>query len=141
MIKNALDWRQMEFKLPRHTLPYSFIALLVLLIVALLSVPFVDFDIPTASDADESSGIVKAMEGRYSFRVMRRDDEGPAVYGAPHNEYSEVLVYGDYSPKEQDDICAVARAIRREVATKPIRLYFYPRELDPTGLKRSEVIE
>ncbi len=128
----------MEIKLPRHPLRHALLALLSLLLVALL---FVEIDFPTGSDAHESSGIVTAMEGRYSFRVMSTHDNRPAVYAAPHRGYSEVLVYGDYSPKEQEDICAVARDIRREVATKPIRLFFYPRELDSTGLMRREVIE
>ncbi|NOS71753.1 MAG: hypothetical protein HOP33_17725 [Verrucomicrobia bacterium] len=98
-------------------------------------------DIPTGLDASESSGIVKAMESRYTFRVISSHDKRPAVYQEPHRGYSEVFVYGDYSPKEQDEICVVARAIRREVATKPIRLYFYPRELDRSGLMRREVFE
>ena len=112
-----------------------------LLIFTVLSLVLVGCDIPTGGDANEAAGIVKSMLGRHTFRVMSRSDRRPAVFFSPHRGYSERFVYGDYSPREQEQICAVARTVRRESATKPIRIFFYPREGDRSGLLRKEVIE
>ena len=98
-------------------------------------------NMPGGGDATEASSIVKAMESRYRFRVMSAIDPRPAIYHSPHRKYSEIFVYGNYSTKEQDEICAVARTVRREIASKPIRLYFYPRELKHSGLLRREVFQ
>lgn len=84
--------------------------------------------VPTAADAQEASDVLNALKARYSFRVMRSGDPGPAVYFGPHPDYTEILVYGDYTPEERSQIITHLRAVRSEVATKPIHLYFYPRE-------------
>jgi len=97
--------------------------------------------IPSGQDAGEAAGIVSALKSRYTFRVLTKGGNRPAVYCKPHPKYSKILVYGDYSTTEQDEICAVARAVRREVAKKPVHLYFYPRELVNSGLMRKQVFE
>jgi hypothetical protein len=96
--------------------------------------------IPTGSDAQESSNIISALIARCHFRVMRSDGRRPAVYRKPHPDYTKIFVYGEYTLEERTRIVAHARAVRSEKATKPIRLYFYPRELDQTGLLQEEQI-
>ncbi|MBI5395894.1 MAG: hypothetical protein HZA91_11405 [Verrucomicrobia bacterium] len=115
-------------------------ALVVLIGLAILSV-FIGQFIPTSDDAEEAQKVTDAIEAKYLFRVMSAHNPGPAVYCRPHRAYSEIVVYGDYSRSEQDEICAVVRAVRREGAKKPIHLYVYPRELDRTGLMRKEIFE
>ena len=90
--------------------------------------------VPTASDAQESHDVITSLEARCKFRVMSSHDPRPAVYGRPHPDYTQVYVYGDYSLDERTQIVTHTRAVRSEKATKPIHLYFYPRELDQTGL-------
>ena len=94
--------------------------------------------VPTASDAQESHDVITALEARCKFRVMSSHDPRPAVYGRPHPDYTQVYVYGDYSLDERSQIVTHARVVRSEKATKPIHLYFYPRELDQTGLLQEE---
>ena len=94
--------------------------------------------IPTASDAQEMDDVITALEARYKFRVMSSHDPRPAVYGQPHPNYTLVFVYGDYSLDERSQIISHSRAVRSEKATKPIHLYFYPRELDQTDLLQEE---
>ena len=96
--------------------------------------------IPTGGDQQEASDIVKSLEARYQFRVMSSHDPGPAVYEYPHPDYSVVLVFGNYTATERAEILAVTQTVRREAATKPIHLYFYPRELDQTGLLQKEIL-
>jgi hypothetical protein len=100
-----------------------------------------DTRIPTASDHAEASNIVNVLEAKYPFRVMSARERRPAVYMRPHVVSSDILVYGNYSKTEQDDICAVVRSLRADVATKPINLFFYPKENEDSGLLRKEVFK
>lgn len=103
----------------------------------LLSRPIV----PTAYDAREAFRFVDAIEARYRFRVMSGYDRRPAVYAKPGVDVSKVFVYGNYSPQEQDEICAAARSVHMETAGKPVHLYFYPRELQNVELMRKEILK
>jgi hypothetical protein len=95
--------------------------------------------VPTVSDAEESSKVIKGLLSRYSFRFMSSHDRRPAVYSKPHPRYSEVVVFGDYSRNEQDEICGITRAVRHEVATEPVRIRFYRQVSDRSELLREDV--
>ena len=97
--------------------------------------------IPTGSDANEAGRLIQAIESKYHFRVMSRYDQRPAIYCTPGRKFTEIHVYGNYSRSEQDEICAVTLAVRQQSATKPIHLYFYPQELEQTGLMRQEIFK
>jgi hypothetical protein len=90
--------------------------------------------VPTGSDAEENSKVIKGLLSRYSFRFMSSH-----VYCKPHPRYSEVVVFGDYSRNEQDEICGITRAVRHEVAAKPVRIRFYRQESDRSELLREDV--
>ena len=90
--------------------------------------------IPNGSDAEEAHNLVVALQKRYPFRVMGADSKRPAVYMKPHPDYTMVFVYGDYRADEREEIVSQVRALRVEKATKPIHLYFYPREQDRRDL-------
>jgi hypothetical protein len=117
----------------RHFMRYFFTALFSFLLVGC--------DIPNGTDQAEATKVVNGIEAHYQFRVMSTRDKRPAVYELPHTRYSEVLVYGDYTKAEQDAILAVARAVRKEVATKPVVISFYPKEHVQENLIRQERIE
>ena len=95
----------------------------------------------TAYDAREAFRFVDAIEARYRFRVTSGDDRRPAVYAKPGVNVTNVFVYGNYSPQEQDEICAAARSVHMEIAGKPVHLYFYPRELQNVELMRREILK
>jgi hypothetical protein len=96
--------------------------------------------IPTARDQEEANGIIQSLESGYPFRVMSIHDSRPAVYERPHPDYSVILVFGEYTAAERAKILAVAKSVRREKATKPVHLYFYPRELDEIDLLQKEIL-
>lgn len=78
---------------------------------------------PTGADAAEASGILKAVSSQ--FGLLKNDGEERAFYFKPHPRRSEIHVYGHYSTAEQDRILEIARAVRREKATKPVWIEFY----------------
>jgi hypothetical protein len=90
--------------------------------------------IPNGPDVEEASNLVVALQERYPFRVMGADSDRPAVYMKPHPDYTKIFVYGDYRADEREEIVRQVRALRVEKATKPIHLYFYPREQDRRDL-------
>jgi hypothetical protein len=95
---------------------------------------------PSAKDADESSNLWAEVVSKYHFRVLARTGNRPAVYHIPGSNYFKILVYGDYSPQEQDDIYRAVAAAAKSTTKKPVRLYFYPVELRDENLMREEVI-
>jgi hypothetical protein len=96
---------------------------------------------PSAKDADESSKIWIEVVSKYPFRVPAKLGNRPAVYQLPGKNYSEIRVYGDYSKQEQDEIYKVVASVSKDIATKPVHLYFYPVELREENLLRKEVIQ
>jgi|HubBroStandDraft_2_1064218.scaffolds.fasta_scaffold127813_1 hypothetical protein len=110
-------------------------------LIVLFASVLVGCDIPSADDQAEASKIVDGMVARYHFRVMCAHENRPAVYELPHVHYSEILVFGDYSTTEQDEILKTAHVVRREVATKPVLVRFYPKENVEENLIRQEKIE
>ena len=112
-----------------------------LAVCAISSLLLLGCDVPTGADSVENAHVIQAMQSRYRFRVLTADGTRPAVYKSPHRAYSGIIVYGDYSSKEIAEICEVARTVRREIATKPMRLYFYPREHVDSGLLKREILE
>jgi hypothetical protein len=98
-------------------------------------------DIPKAEDQAEATKVENAIEARYHFRVMSFSSKRPAVYESPHVHYSEIQIFGDYTSTEQDAIVKIARAVRQEVAKKPVWISFYPMELVEENLTRREKIE
>jgi hypothetical protein len=96
--------------------------------------------LPSAKDAEESSKLWSEVVSKYHFRVLAKIGNRPAVYEIPGSNYSKILVYGDYSTEEQDEIYKVVVSAAKGITTKPVRLYFYPVELRDENLLREEVI-
>jgi hypothetical protein len=90
--------------------------------------------IPGAMDAAESNAIIAVLTWRFPFRVHCADEPRPAVYGRPRRHRTEIFVYGDYSVTERSQICAATALTVKQLQTKPIDLYFYPRELENEDL-------
>ena len=97
--------------------------------------------LPSAKDAEESSRLWKEVLSRYQFRVLSRNGTRPAVYEIPGSNYSKLLVYGDYSTQEQDEIYQTVVSASKGIITKPVHLCFYPIELRDENLLREETIQ
>jgi hypothetical protein len=96
--------------------------------------------LPSTKDAEESARLWQAVVSKYHFRVLAKHGDRPAVYEIPGSNYSKIMVYGEYSTQEQDEIYRAVAAAAKGITTKPVRLCFYPVELRDENLLREEVI-
>ena len=84
--------------------------------------------IPSGDDADEARTIRDALVERYPFpRHPAKDsnEDGAEVYWTPYPSRSNIFVYGVRERTDQDAICHILEAIRREQHRKPIKVEFH----------------
>jgi hypothetical protein len=95
--------------------------------------------ISTDTDQEDVQQIVKALTERYDFPVKAKYLDQPAVFGKAYARYLEVRIYGIESNEEQENIKRIAEKLRKEVASKPIVLRFFRKEMwetSPDGARR-----
>ena len=91
-------------------------------------------EIETGPQAQEAAKVCEALQERCRSRGKGGTALLPAMSCKGRRDCSELHVYGNHGRAEREEICAEAAAVRREVAQRPIRLFFYPRDHEQTDL-------
>jgi hypothetical protein len=69
----------------------------------------------------------------YDFPVKAKNQDRPAVDGIARPNRFVIHVYGVISRKEQDKVVSVLKKLHRQIASKPIVVYFFQAEVWTIG--------
>jgi hypothetical protein len=83
----------------------------------------------TDTDEDDAKAVVAELISSYPFPVQAKFENRPAVDGIPQAYNLQIRIYGVEDKREQDKIAALAKKLRKEVASKPIVLNFFREEV------------
>ena len=83
----------------------------------------------TDTDSDDSQAVVTELVSRYAFPVKARFQDRPAVDAEARGRKIVVRIYGVLESTEQEKIGDLARKLRKEIASKPIVVEFYKKEV------------
>ena len=90
---------------------------------------------PGIKDVNEAHAVLAVLRWRCQFRVASvKMLAQPAVYTIPGYYCTEVMIYGDYSETERSVICAEVAGGVNKLQTKPVEVFFYPKEGCNEGL-------
>lgn len=90
-------------------------------------------------DSEEIKQIVSELVQRYDFPVKARFQDRPAVEGIARARRLEVYVYGVTESAEQAKVVTVLKKLRKQLASKPVVVYFMREEVweeDADGSRR-----
>ncbi len=80
-------------------------------------------------DNQEVMQVVQELTQRYDFPVKARFADRPAVEGFAKPRRLEVRVYGVITSEEQAKVVRVLEKLRKQIASKPIVVYFMRTEV------------
>lgn len=80
-------------------------------------------------DDAEMLAIMKEVTVRYDFPIKAKFLEKPAVFIDAKGHSFNLRIYGVSSDEEQQKISAIVKKIRRQIASKPIVIYFLKEEV------------
>jgi len=84
----------------------------------------------TSDDDDqEVAQIVKELTQRYDFPLKARFADRPAVEGFAKPRRLKIHVYGVITSEEQANVVRVLEKLRKQIASKPIVVYFFRAEV------------
>lgn len=81
------------------------------------------------NDDQEVAQVVSELTQRYDFPVKARFADRPAVEGFAKPRRLEIRVYGVITSAEQAKVVTVLEKLRKQVASKPIVVYFFREEV------------
>lgn len=84
-------------------------------------------------DKQEVAQIVQELTQRYDFPVKARFEDRPAVEGFAKPRRLAIRVYGVISSEEQAKVIRVLEKLRKQIASKPIVVYFMRAEVWEEG--------
>ena len=125
----------------RHGVKPTFGEVVVVTLAIFLMVLFAFSSTWNTSDEDKQEvvQIVKELTQRYDFPVKARFADRPAVEGIAKPRRLEIHVYGVTSSEEQAKVVMVLEKLRKQIASKPIVVYFFREEVweeNPDGSRR-----
>lgn len=114
----------------RHGVKPALGEVVVVVIAVALMVLFAVTSTWNTSDNDnkEATQVVQELTQRYDFPVKARFADRPAVEGFAKPRRLEVHIYGVISNEEQAKVVTVLEKLRKQVASKPIVVYFFRQE-------------
>ena len=83
----------------------------------------------TDRDNKQLHTIVSSLTASYRFPLKAKYENRPAVNGVAHPRYLEIRIYGVTSKEGQDKVVMLLKKLRREVASKPIVVNFFSKEI------------
>jgi hypothetical protein len=125
----------------KHGVKPSFGEVVVVVFAILLMALFAVSTNWGVSDRDkaEAEQVVSELVQRYDFPVKFKYQDAPAVYAEARPRRLAVYVYGITDRQEQDKVVTVAEKLRRQIASKPVVIYFMREEVwevDENGARR-----
>ena len=115
----------------RHGVKPAFGEVLVVIFAVFLMALFAFTSVWNTSDDDdqEVAQIVQELTQRYDFPVKARFADRPAVEGFAKPRRLAVRVYGVIASEEQAKVVRVLEKLRKQIASKPIVVYFIRAEV------------
>lgn len=83
--------------------------------------------VPTARDADESTEILKFIQGHFDIQEKAR--EGYSGYSSPGTSLTNISIYKMTSETAQNDLVKLLKAEKNKRGWRPVKITFYEKEL------------